>query len=91
MPETMAQRIMAAIIAELDEQPAVYVGDTELNGVSRPDVMVDGRVDMPAVARAIIAAMREPTDAMCRLPRIGRDANASDIWAGMIDAALAEE
>lgn len=41
--------------------------------------------------RAVLHAIREPSDEMCRLPSIGRDANAEEIWQAMIDAALQED
>ncbi len=46
-----------------------------------------------AAARAVLAAMREPTEAMCDAGHLGhyitRD-DANDVWRAMIDAALKE-
>ena len=39
-------------------------------------------------ARAVIAAMREPTEAMAW---VGRGTNHADLWRAMIDAALSEK
>lgn len=41
-------------------------------------------------ARAAIAAMREPTEAMLRRPGVSSDQIITAIWTVMIDAALNE-
>ena len=45
------------------------------------------------IARAAIAAMREPTEAMiraCDWPNTDRNSSLEDVWRVMIDAALAK-
>jgi hypothetical protein len=69
------------------------------------DAMADAQVATPApihiqrwqmgiakvLARAAIAAMREPTEAMCEAAMSDRYQTIGAVWGGMIDAALAEE
>jgi len=47
------------------------------------------------LARAAIAAMREPTEEMyqgvCALNKRWQDSNSAEIWQAMIDAALGEK
>jgi hypothetical protein len=60
-------------------------------------VVVDGSINLLSIARAAIAAMREPTKAMAEaggreVPGAGRDGPVGDygrfVWRPMIDAAL---
>ncbi len=66
---------------------AIYDADThDMNKMSNytPADMVDA-------ARAVLTAMREPTDAMhSAVWHTASDEDADDYWRGMIDAALAE-
>ncbi len=41
-------------------------------------------------ARAVLTAIRPPSDEMCHLPGIGRNAEPWEIWQAMIAAALTE-
>jgi hypothetical protein len=66
MPEkemTMIERCAKAIYAKLNDEMR---GDGYLSDISddMTDVVVDGRVDLLAVAKAVIEEMREPTEAM---------------------------
>lgn len=64
-----------------------------LNGSTVPTRIGPGL--SPQLARAAIAAMREPTEEMyqgvCALNKMWRDSNSAEIWQAMIDAALGDK
>jgi hypothetical protein len=84
---------------------AIYDAPNGIDGDQLADMLLDNdritgadaatcRAQVRAVcenaARAAIAALREPTESMCRAAT--RNRNLADaIWRAMIDAALAEE
>lgn len=97
------------VAAELAEQLGCTTCGGEL--ITTPDGLSDawldiGRIDLFEVARAVIAAIREPTDAMKRAGENGPTTmsygdesstfayiskdDAESAWQTMIDAALAE-
>ncbi len=62
--------------------------------------LIDGPVDLRIIARAAIAAIREPSEEMVRSVDAVKDigdydaflpTDARDIWQAMIDAALTEK
>jgi hypothetical protein len=77
----MVEKVRAAILQALKQSdPGSLV---EERG---HECTVDGHFDMAAVARAAIAAMREPTEAMVRAGGHGPYSDAD--YRAMIDAAL---
>lgn len=103
MPETMIERVAAALARKLEADGLVVFRGDKLSGedlVENPhEVYVDGLVDLEDFARAAIAAMREPTGGMlsagndCGSP--GDDgwepADPYPTWQAMIDAVLEEK
>lgn len=104
MSETeMVVRVAKAMLADLERSPKDG-GEHGCLFEAAPDLhlVIRGHVDLKSLARAAIAAMREPSDAMLNVfhDRIviecrpaSRDAevkNDAEVWAAAIDAALAE-
>lgn len=90
---TKIEEIREAVAVELERQmeqhPELYF--------RRSDWMTDGRIDFDALIRAIVAAMREPTEAMVQAGIASLDDGATyqaDLaritHRHMIDAALKE-
>lgn len=98
---TMVERCAKAIYAKLNDEMR---GDGYLSDISddMTDVVVDGRVDLLAVARAAIEGMREPTQQM-RLAGIAEWSRPDPtpehestlvfnaVWRAMVNAALKEQ
>jgi len=94
MPDTMIERVARAIYETVPQR---------MIGVATPQPIVpfeqadDATIERCiAQARAVLAAMREPTEAMVKAGALnqsppGYRMNAQFAWEGMIDAALAEE
>lgn len=91
----MVERLTLAIIAALrDQKECVHsIGDDGESSViyeGETSTMIDGDFDMVKVARAAIAAMREPSDAMTYEASDGyiTSTDAGVVWWRMIDEAL---
>lgn len=92
MTSEMIERMARAMVGYL--RPAQAKCPTEL--LSHVDVD-DSDLDVMALARAALEAMREPTEAMINDPRARcynygefGDKEVRRIWTAMINAALAE-
>jgi len=97
MLEKVARAIEASLRNDREQHGAVYVGPEDELGAT---VLVDGDVDFLVLARAAIAAMREPTEEMVRagiralnvagygMPEYGPEDEAEMAFNAMIDAAL---
>ena len=96
MTETMIERVARAVIAAINDGPGFADETARLDNVT-----VDARVDMLAVTRAAIAAMREPTPQQCAAALAALDDgtvadpkaaawDATRAYRAMIDAALKE-
>lgn len=87
--ETMIERCAKAIYEKLNAHGCAYLSDygDDLAEV----VVVEGRVDLLDIARAVIEEMRKPTEEMVDATG-GGECNkwARGAWALMIDAALKE-
>lgn len=84
----MVERVARAIVDALSGSPS-YIEAEELSSAT-----VDGCFDLCAVARAAIAAMREPTEAMCAAGARKLEwakFEEDDIYIAMIDTALTEQ
>ncbi|RVD36868.1 hypothetical protein EN742_21550 [Mesorhizobium sp. M4A.F.Ca.ET.020.02.1.1] len=90
----MVDKVASAAIEAIKAGDSVYVRD------DGNTFLIDGDVDMKAVARAAIQAMREPTQAMLdAVSKAEEDGGyiaaafehmeVDDAWPIMIDAALA--
>lgn len=98
--ETMIERAADAAWAHLEA--AYQAGGAGAAFVDRRAGVIDGAVDMPALVRGVIAAMREPTETMleemagvipCAQGAEEGPPNyqaAKDAWQEGINAALAE-
>lgn len=91
----LVERAARAMMRDLERQGEPYgagpLYDTPDTAAELlPFVVIDGTVDMLALARAAIAEMREPTQAM---HRAGLEApqTVAEIWEAMIENALAEK
>lgn len=90
----MIERGAKALFAELRRQGEGNLGSTYVeDATDMGRVLIDGRIDLPALMRAAIEAMREPTDAMYDagdefVGSLGDAGNAEKVWRAMIDAAL---
>ena len=65
----------------------------ESNGYLWENASEGTREEFEADARAAIAELREPTEAMiraCDWPNTDRNSSLEDVWRVMIDAALAK-
>ena len=87
----MVTRVRAALLAALCKGESglggvgtAYVLDVSSDGDD--EVVVDGYIDLSALARSAIAAMREPTEGMVNAG--WKHSSARTAWQGMIDAAL---
>lgn len=87
MTDTMIERATNAAWEELERQGQVNKADAPY--VDREALLIDGHVDLPAIVRAVLTAMREPTIEMIiecgDLP-----GSQQEMWQRSIDAALAE-
>lgn len=102
---TPLERAALAIVADLERQSKEPYAAREGPGICLPCgaeedeerglFKVDGAVDVPAIARAVLQAIREPSEAMANAvvdSEFGAiEGVAGSIWATMIDAALAEQ
>lgn len=108
MADTMIERVALALENELRRQHEEEGLDRWFpRGPGSEWLMVDGNVYVTPLIRAVIAAMREPTESMLTEKVLfsgfchdadGMEDNdyhdrddAKEIWQAMIDAALAEE
>jgi hypothetical protein len=95
VPMDMVERVRAALVAELSKDMTNCVSDYRAEG-GDDELFIDGNFNGSALARAAIAAMREPTEKMVRAGEkefIASDVAccmepAEDCWQAMIDAAL---
>jgi hypothetical protein len=84
MTKTMVERVARAMRKELHDS-SIWGPDTlEL-------VVLDGGVPLMAMARAAIAAMREPTEAMTKAAFAATFDDGVAHWIAMIDAVLADQ
>lgn len=84
--QSMIDRVVKALEASLEAGALAsggYIGETE-NG----KVVLDGTVDLKALARSAINAMRDPTEAMLNETRDIYE--CYPYYVEMIDAALKE-
>lgn len=90
MAESMIERVAKAIYEKLNMRGNAYLSDY---GDDLGDVVVDGRVDLLDIARAVIEEMRVPTDGMEDWFRDNLEYAETGvwIWKGAIDAALKEQ
>lgn len=87
MVERMARAIYEAAWNSESDQFVSELDD--LNG--NMHATLDGKFDMRTFARAILQAMREPTDAMVDAGNgVVPDGAAEDCWQRMLNAALKE-
>jgi hypothetical protein len=79
----MVERVATAIETALDRQRISASWGADFSGVNPP-------LDVAALARAVIAAMREPTEAMCEAGRVVCYSNepVDLIFQAMIDEEL---
>lgn len=103
MPDTMIER-MARVFLKAGPSEDCYVGDRDDFPDALDSMTFDGEVDLVAGMKAILTAMREPTEGMveagdeaARSQAYTRDGEAEwaldgsgKVFAAMIDAALAE-
>jgi hypothetical protein len=89
----MLDRVRKAIEAQIDPDGWIEKPDDFEFGLTP---RFDGRLDLPKIARAGIAAMREPTEAMIHAggDKVSADEmqwrEAADVWRAMIIKALKE-
>lgn len=86
MEDTLIERASHAVVNELLRQDILITPDS---------TDVAGEMDIEAVARAVISAIREPSDRMLEaaagIDVGGRvESGGTEYWQAMIDAALAE-
>lgn len=86
MEETLIERASHAVINELLRQDILITPDSS---------DVAGEMDIAALARAVISAIREPSDKMLEaaagIDVGGRvQSGGTEYWQAMIDAALTE-
>ena len=89
----MVERVARAMVANLqsdDQRPGLIMPSDPLDCM-----MIDGSVNMLSLARAAIAAMQEPTEAMLTAGDLAVGYNDYDgavgaCWKAMLAAALAE-
>lgn len=87
----MLDRVSEALRAALKADESLFLyhyADHKFPG--SPNVSVEGDVDLHDLARAAIAAMREPTQDMKDAHPFTFDGGyeAAEVWQAMIDAAL---
>ncbi len=93
MPDAMIERVAVAIREGLNADWRAHASDDDLRNVE-----IEGTADLLVAARAVITAMREPTEVMTQAGARVRSGNDDQyligpegIFSAMIDAALAEE
>jgi hypothetical protein len=99
------ERAAEAIVDELRRQEPEHGGTYFIDAAHLDDTVIDGRFDLYAIARAVLAAIREPSEGMrqagesigdeeCIPTNDGYAQLSADgetkIWQAMIDAMLAE-
>jgi hypothetical protein len=89
----MVVRLTAALIAALQAQAEAAGPSTPYVDADDPtDAIVDGHIDLTAVAEAMLAEMLEPTDVMLAAiedPLVNTPSSIAHDWRRMIDAEFA--
>lgn len=90
MIERVADAIEEAVFSDEGRHNECFVGDRYGN-----ELQIDGRVILDVIARAVIQAMREPTDVMLEAMKSvdlkgDNDPDELGEWQAAIDAALKE-
>lgn len=98
--QSMIGRLRAAIRDEVyrqgDEDDGPFVGGFGEMAAGPADVYLDGVLDTKALVRAVLTAMREPTEAMVdamvrtHVPEDFENMGCERCFIAAIDAALAE-
>lgn len=94
---TPLEQATSAIVGELRRQEPTDGQFFYIDASNTSATVIDATVDLVAVARAVLSAIREPNKAMeiagmNALPAFEAplQADASDCWQAMVDAALSE-
>jgi len=89
----MVERVARAMLAELEKSEAG--GIVAVHGLR--EVHFDGELDLMGLARAIISAIRDPTEVMINAAADRDSSGAADAhawaeahWKAMIEAAIGE-
>lgn len=100
---SMIDKAAQAVAEELARQEPEKGGTYWVDAANLRATIIDGTFDLEGIARAVITAIREPTEDMCDIGGMeerwdgqwrsdpGTRANSAATWQSMIDAILADD